>query len=104
MKNTFIRSMSGLLLTFFVNLIFQPGYGQQKPEDKVQADPTTKLSRLSEERLPVDPSVKIGKLSNGLIYYIRKNVKPEKKAELRLVVNAGSILEDDDQLGLAHFT
>jgi zinc protease len=96
--------MSGLLLTFFVNLIFQPGYGQQKPEDKLQADPTTKLSKLSEERLPVDPSVKIGKLSNGLIYYIRKNVKPEKKAELRLVVNAGSILEDDDQLGLAHFT
>ena len=42
--------------------------------------------------LPVDPNVKIGKLSNGLTYYIRKNVKPEKKLELRLAVNAGSVL------------
>lgn len=57
-----------------------------------------------EEKLPVDPGVKIGKLPNGLTYYIRKNVRPEKKVELRLVVNAGSILEDDDQQGLAHFT
>jgi zinc protease len=57
-----------------------------------------------EEKLPVDPNVKVGKLANGLTYYIRKNTKPEKKVELRLVVNAGSILEDDDQQGLAHFT
>ncbi len=56
-----------------------------------------------EEVLPVDPKIRIGKLDNGLRYYIRKNVKPENRAELRLVVNAGSILEDDDQQGLAHF-
>jgi zinc protease len=56
------------------------------------------------DKLPVDPRVKIGKLSNGLTYYIQKNTRPEKKVELRLVVNAGSVLEDDDQLGLAHFT
>ena len=57
-----------------------------------------------DQKLPVDPRLKIGRLSNGLTYYIRKNTRPEKKVELRLVVNAGSILEDDDQLGLAHFT
>lgn len=56
------------------------------------------------DKLPIDPHVRVGKLSNGLTYYIRKNTRPEKKMELRLVVNAGSILEDDDQLGLAHFT
>lgn len=56
------------------------------------------------EKLPVDPQVKVGKLANGLTYYIRKNLKPEKKVELRLVINAGSVLEDDDQQGLAHFT
>ncbi len=56
------------------------------------------------DKLPVDTSIKIGKLSNGLTYYIRQNKKPENKAELRLVVNAGSILEDNDQQGLAHFT
>ncbi len=54
------------------------------------------------ELLPVDSSVTIGTLQNGLKYYIRKNLKPERRAELRLVVNAGSILEDDDQRGLAH--
>lgn len=53
--------------------------------------------------MPVDPKVKIGKLANGLTYYIRHNIKPEKRVELRLVVNTGSVLEDDDQLGLAHF-
>jgi zinc protease len=53
--------------------------------------------------LPIDPAVKIGKLANGLTYYIRKNARPDKKAELRLVVNVGSIYEDDDQQGLAHF-
>lgn len=57
-----------------------------------------------QQLLPVTSDVKIGKLDNGLTYYIRKNEKPEKKVELRLVINAGSILEDDDQRGLAHFT
>lgn len=56
------------------------------------------------DKLPKDPSIKIGKLSNGLTYYIKQNKKPENKVELRLAVNAGSILEDNDQQGLAHFT
>ncbi|MBS1644042.1 MAG: insulinase family protein [Bacteroidetes bacterium] len=53
--------------------------------------------------LPSDPNVLKGQLSNGLTYYIRTNKKPANKVELRLVVKAGSILEDDDQQGLAHF-
>ena len=53
--------------------------------------------------LPVDPKIRIGTLPNGIRYYIRQNKKPENRAELRLVVNAGSVLETDDQLGLAHF-
>lgn len=57
-----------------------------------------------EQTIPTDPNVKIGKLENGMTYYIRQNSKPENRLELRLVVNAGSILEDEDQLGLAHFT
>jgi zinc protease len=52
--------------------------------------------------LPVSPLVKVGKLPNGLTYYLQKNGRPEKKLELRLVVKAGSILEDDDQQGFAH--
>src|SRR4051812_47017278 len=52
--------------------------------------------------LPFDPAVTVGTLSNGMRYYIRENHKPDKRAELRLVVNAGSVLEDEDQRGLAH--
>jgi len=59
--------------------------------------------RLSDP-LPLAPEVTVGKLPNGLTYYIKKNARPAQKVELRLVVKAGSILEDDDQQGLAHFT
>lgn len=53
--------------------------------------------------IPMDDSVRTGKLPNGLTYYIRRNSKPEHRAELRLVVNAGSMEENDNQQGLAHF-
>lgn len=55
------------------------------------------------QKLPTDADVRIGELENGLKYYIRQNAKPEKKVDLRLVLNAGSILETDKQVGLAHF-
>ncbi len=56
------------------------------------------------KEVPVDAQVRVGKLDNGLTYYIRKNTRPEERAELRLAVGVGSVLEDEDQLGLAHFT
>jgi zinc protease len=52
--------------------------------------------------LPLDKAVRTGMLPNGLRYYVRENTWPEERAELRLVVNAGSVLEDDDQRGMAH--
>jgi zinc protease len=55
------------------------------------------------QQMPVDPEVVVGTLPNGLRYYVRANKKPGRRAELRLVVKAGSVLEDDDQQGLAHF-
>src|SRR5213595_2982944 len=55
------------------------------------------------QQMPVDPDVLVGRLPNGLRYYVRANGKPGHRAELRLVVKAGSVLEDDDQQGLAHF-
>lgn len=51
-----------------------------------------------------DPNVRVGKLENGMAYYLRNNGKPEKRVEFRLAVNAGSNQENEDQLGLAHFT
>nr|WKN36807.1 insulinase family protein [Tunicatimonas sp. TK19036] len=53
--------------------------------------------------IPMTDKVIKGKLDNGLTYYIRQNSKPENRVELRLAVNAGSLLEEDSQLGLAHF-
>ena len=53
--------------------------------------------------MPVDPEVVVGTLPNGLKYYVRVNGKFGRRVELRLVVKAGSVLEDDDQQGLAHF-
>jgi zinc protease len=95
MRKTPVKSIIKLWL---LSLLVMPAIvNAQSPEVKVSQ------SKLSEQ-LPIDPMVKIGKLPNGLTYYIRKNTRPEKKVELRLIVNAGSILEDDDQQGLAHFT
>src|SRR5262245_42586302 len=55
------------------------------------------------QQMPVDPDVLVGTLPYGLRYYVRANGKPAHGADLRLVVKAGSVLEDDDQQGLAHF-
>src|SRR6185369_1935533 len=55
-------------------------------------------------KLPLDPTLRTGTLKNGMRYYIRKNNKPEQRAEMRLVVNAGSMMENDSQQGLAHLT
>lgn len=50
-----------------------------------------------------DPALVVGTLPNGMRYYLRANHAPAHRAELRLVVNAGSVLEDEDQRGFAHF-
>ncbi len=78
-------SLIGILI-FFLN----PNFAQEQIRD-IHA------------KIPFDQHVIKGKLDNGIVYYIRHNEKPKNKVELRLVVNAGSILEDDDQQGLAHF-
>ena len=53
--------------------------------------------------IPTDPNVRIGKLENGLTYYIRHNELPEKRADFYIAQKVGSILEEDNQRGLAHF-
>lgn len=61
------------------------------------------IAQSATDKVPLDPQVRYGKLANGLTYYIRKNAKPEQRAEMRLVVNAGSVQEKDNQQGIAHF-
>jgi zinc protease len=53
--------------------------------------------------LPLDPMVRTGKLANGFKYYIRHNEEPKNRVMMYLVNKVGSVLEDEDQRGLAHF-
>ena len=98
---TLRRRVSLLSLAAFVLLFGRPG-GAQAPGGAPAPDPRAKALALT-DAMPVDPAIIRAQLPNGLRYYVRANPKPEKRAELRLVVKAGSILEDDDQQGLAHF-
>jgi zinc protease len=63
----------------------------------------TLLTAQPPAALPLDPAVRTGRLPNGVTYFVRENREPRGRAELRLVVTAGSILEESDQQGLAHF-
>ena len=58
---------------------------------------------MAQQPIPTDPDVRIGKLDNGLTYYIRHNAWPEQRAEFYIAQRVGSIQENDDQRGLAHF-
>ena len=58
---------------------------------------------FAQETLPKDPDTKVGKLSNGLTYYIRHNEKPENQACFYIAQQVGSMQEEDNQRGLAHF-
>ena len=64
---------------------------------------TTTVMAQEMPSIPIDPDVRIGKLDNGLTYYIRHNEWPEKRAEFYIAQKVGSIQENDDQRGLAHF-
>jgi zinc protease len=61
------------------------------------------LTAQRQTPLPLDPAVRTGKLANGFTYYIRHNEEPKNRVLMYLVNNVGSVLEDEDQRGLAHF-
>lgn len=81
MKHLFRNLIAALLILCSTNAVF----AQQMPP------------------IPIDPNVRIGKLDNGLTYYIRHNALPEKRADFYIAQKVGSILEEDNQRGLAHF-
>jgi zinc protease len=85
-----------LVLAALFGFVVLPGCGA------AVRSPEASPSALLHQELPMDPQVRTGTLENGLRYYIRHNAEPRNRVELRLAVNAGSILEDEDQRGLAH--
>ena len=56
----------------------------------------------TENEFPLDPAITYGKLENGLTYYIRENQTPKDKVSIKLIIKAGSVMEEENQLGLAH--
>ncbi|HVL69166.1 MAG TPA: insulinase family protein [Vicinamibacterales bacterium] len=77
--------------------ILNPVAAQQGQPQAVPSAPVD----LSQQ-IPLDPAVRTGRFDNGLRYFVRTARRPEKRAELRLVVDVGSVVEEDDQRGLAH--
>lgn len=67
------------------------------------ADAVAQTKSAKENPLPLDTAVRTGKLANGFTYYIRHNEEPKNRVQLYLVNKVGSILETEDQRGLAHF-
>lgn len=61
------------------------------------------INSFAQMPLPMDPNVRYGKLDNGLTYYIRHNEKPENRADFYIAQKVGSVLEEENQRGLAHF-
>jgi zinc protease len=93
-----VRASGGLLL----GILLTSAAFAQAPAGRATSAASVSSYALTQQ-MPVDPEVVVGTLPNGLRYYVRPNAKPARRAEMRLVVKAGSVLEDDDQLGLAHF-
>jgi zinc protease len=100
---SFLR-LRGLRFSVLASLLLAVGSfaSAQTPAGQETSAASVASYSLSQQ-MPVDPAVVVGTLPNGLRYYVRANSKPAHRAELRLVVKAGSVLEDDDQQGLAHF-
>ena len=92
----FCRVLAGLLAAGSVAFAQTPPPGHETSAASV-------ASYGLSQQIPVDPEVVVGTLPNGVRYYVRANGKPGHRAELRLVVKAGSVLEDADQQGVAHF-
>lgn len=84
-----MRKRSFLLVGLCL-LIGMPAFSQSKVD-------------LNQE-MKLEGTIRYGKLDNGMTYYVKSNKKPENRAEFYLAVNAGSVLETEDQRGLAHFT
>ena len=92
-RSTVLRLFPLLLLLAVLVPALSPLAAQEAAPERIYA---------LDESIPVDPRITVGALPNGLRYWIRENREPRNRAELRLVVNAGSVLEDEDQRGLAH--
>ena len=107
----FLTTMLAIMVVAAVPVVTPMAIGVQPVAAAVrlvtqtQQSPALEHARTGALRdpMPVGPGVTVGQLENGLQYYIRENSEPANRAEFSLVVKVGSVVEDEDQLGLAHF-
>ena len=107
----FLTTMLAIMVVAAVPVVTPMAIGVQPVAAAVrlvtqtQQSPALEHARTGALRdpMPVGPGVIVGQLENGLQYYIRENSEPANRAEFSLVVKVGSVVEDEDQLGLAHF-
>jgi zinc protease len=90
LKNNYIISFKKILVYFILISLF------------ILFENKAILLNASENELSLNKEIIFGKLNNGLTYYIKKNSKPKNKASIYLILKAGSLVKDDNQLGLAH--
>jgi len=102
MNSVRLRNAARAVFVFLLATVI-PVVSAQTPAPGRETSAASVASHALGDQMPVDPEVLVGGLPNGLRFYVRPNGKPARQAELRLVVKAGSVLEDDDQRGLAHF-
>lgn len=94
MKTIFKMNFSKVITLILAASVLYPVAGSsQSKNDDLQ----------SQKTIPLDPDVRMGKLSNGFTYFIRHNTEPKSRVTLYLANKVGSVLEDEDQRGLAHF-
>jgi len=105
MENLMKRAIRNLIPALLLWPLLPWGMGTVSALQEVPgvAIPAEARTIALDQLVPVSPDVRVGRFENGLTYYIRENREPANRTDLRLVVDVGSILEDDDQLGLAHF-
>ncbi len=96
MRQRVIRRLSAFVLGAAVLVVPATTWAQPAA---APAQPALSL----DQPLPVDASVRTGQLASGLRYYLRRNGRPVNRVSMRLAVNVGSIHEENDQRGLAHF-
>ena len=88
-----------LFFTLLLTLFSVSAFAQEQNDSLLMAH----LDVIDRQEIPVDTSVRKGVLKNGLTYYVRRCTEPKEKADFSLFVKAGSVLEKDDERGVAHF-
>ena len=89
-----MKLLSLILLTLFCSF----GFAQEGQNLEL-----SHLDEIDKQVIPADTSVRTGVLKNGLTYYVRRCTAPEKKAAFWLLVKGGSVIEQDNERGLAHY-